>query len=452
MLYDKQIKKEREFSNFSSFKEKSKLKHLQISAAGVAKNNFFMTDGHTQNSLLGNESKDTGKSEGANSVNGKRKDNIKSSWVEYFAYYRKNGGRVFLRPENIVLNQESFVEDFMSERNNLDMWKQINHVTAILSERDDRIEEYRFRYIYEEHKDEPLFDHYQKYVMQLSDNYSYEQVLADRDLQHYASQVNTRTLCLMQSFKLAWFMSIIAGIHIDKMLIVFVRFNKHAYFIMDIRNIHWRLSDSSQLKRIVMQRIVVRDAEYAKQNLGKVISDAYLEDEIAVQNVKKKKAKLDAIYEDQKKNIDLDLYKKEPVDNRSDQAFALFHPGLESMNIRLSDLTDGNVEIEGIKKYFMNLYGTHSYVKKGRVTRPSQEAVTNTDAWNKKMQSRYRINSASAKQLQVREKKGDVYQSPFSPSIVTRKNTMLKVCTNQVRSRPTLDTCAVNNIFSLQFD
>lgn len=356
-------------------------------------------------------------------------------------------------PESIVLSQDAFVDDFMSQRHNLEMWKQISHVTAMLNERDDRIEEYRFRYIFDEHKDDPLFARYRNYIMQLSDNYSFAPVLADRELQHHAQMVNTKTLCLMQAFKIAWFMSIFANIHIDKMMVVFIRLNRHQYFIMDIRNVHWRSSNKSLLNRVVMQRIVVRDNDYTKQHLSKITSDAYKEDESIVKNVEIKRQKLDDIYEGQKRDIDLDLYKKEPVDNRSDQAFALFHPSLDAMNIKLSDMTDGNVEIEGVKKYFMDLYGTHSYIKKGKLEMLGNKSNNDKMAndFNKDANSRYRINSASAKNLITREKKGEVYQSPFSPSIVSRKQKMLRSCTRKTVRDSQVNTKSVNKLFELQF-
>lgn len=316
----------------------------------------------------------------------------------------------------------------MSERHNFEMWQQISHVTAILSERDDRIEEYRCRYIYEEHKNDPLFIHYQKYILQLFDNYSQEQVLAERDLQQYASKVNTKAFCLMQVYKLVCFMEIFVGVHIEKMLVVFVRFDMHRYYIMDIRNIHWRIADPSQFNRVFMEKIIIRDPEYTRQHLGKVMSDAYLEDDEIRNDVNQKQAKLDSIYEEHKRNINLDLYKKEPVDTRADEAFAEFHPELAAMNIKLSDLIEGNVEMKGVEKYFHNLYGTHSHIKKGKLPPYGQGSYPHVSSWNRDGKSRFRINSASATKLIQRGSKGDTYYSPFSEEILWRKKMMLKTC------------------------
>lgn len=339
----------------------------------------------------------------------------------------------------------------MSERNNFEMWKQITHFTAILSEHDNNIDEYRCRFIATEHENEPMFNHIKKYILTLYDNCTAEQILADREMQNAAAYSNPKTFCLMQIYKLYWFFEVFVGVHISKMLVCFVRKNAHSYYIMDIRNIHYKLSDPSKIKHVNYEKIIVRTSEYAKQNLANVLSDAFLEDEKKRKQVEKKKVLLDNIYEEQKKDINLDLYRKEPVDPRSDQAFAQFHPTLAAANIQLSDLTDGNVELEGIQKYFRNLYKTNSHIKKGKVQRLDQR-VTAEDKWKQNTNSKFRINQVSAKNLQTRENKGECYSNPFSPAVLNRKKELLGLCTEDKKHKKPKIQALATSIFRSTFN
>lgn len=105
MIYNKQVKKEREFSNMSSLLDKSHIRHLSNITVGAVKNNFFLTENEPKNQTKTfmnlknanlNESKETFnqeqfKDKDVSKSKPKKKENAMSSWVEYFAYYKQNG-------------------------------------------------------------------------------------------------------------------------------------------------------------------------------------------------------------------------------------------------------------------------------------------------------------------------------------------------------------------------
>lgn len=438
MLYNREVKKEREYSNFSSLKVKAREGSIysSISRSKVSQQKDRVVENKHKSPVSLIQLKELDHQESSLAPSKEKRDKKKNPrenlniYVEYFAYYRYEGSKTILQ-ESILLDQPGFVSEFMSERNNFEEWKKISHFTAILSEHDDNIDEYRCRYIAAEHENEPLFNHYKKYILQLCDNFTFEQIVADRQMQQEAAIHNPKAFCLMQVYKIFWFFEIFVGVHITKMLVCFVRKSATSYYIMDIRNIHYRQSDPTKIKHVNFEKIVVRSAEYAKQHLSHITSDAFMEDEVKKLEVERKKAKLDKIYEEQKRDINLDLYKKEPVDTRSDEAFALFHPTLAAANIKLSDLTDGNIELEGIQKYFKALYRTDAHIKKGRVENLSSRNKTAAAKWRQDSRSNFRINQMSAKNLQTRETKGEPYSNPFSPAIIKRKENLLKLCTDE---------------------
>lgn len=112
MLYNREVKKEREFSNLSGVLELSKVK------PSIIANNFFLTEvpkpaGATQHSKnrqsLGSKPAEAksiasfqqeGSKEGSKKKKEKSKEKLKTKkdsnlaiFVEYFAYYKKNGSK-----------------------------------------------------------------------------------------------------------------------------------------------------------------------------------------------------------------------------------------------------------------------------------------------------------------------------------------------------------------------
>lgn len=326
----------------------------------------------------------------------------------------------------MTLSQQEFVENLMSRRHDFAMWRTISNVTAIFSEGGGKNDTFRLMYIDKEHQNTPLFEKCKDYILQLLDDYRPEHVLLDHSIQQECSKRNITEFCLRQAYKLAWFNEIYRKRHITKMLLVFVRFNSHRYYLLEARNIHHRESDPANIRRFFVEKIQIRDPEYQKQYLGKIMNDFYKEDEEKVERVEAKRKKLHEIYEQFKKDIDLDLYKKIPEDTRSDQAFALFHPKLADMNIKLTDLTEkGNVEVGGVIKYFKQVYGDTLGESKLRWRdlnnrdKAEEDRLALMKAPNEK--SHIRINTAAAKKTLAKTNKGEKYWNPFSEHIYQRK-------------------------------
>ena len=316
----------------------------------------------------------------------------------------------------------------MSRRHDSALWKQTENVTAILSEGHGKYDVFRFRYIDQEHVN-PLSERCKDYVLQLLDDYRIEHVMADHQMQQESAKRNITEFCLRQAYKLVWFHEIFRQRHISKALFIFVRFNKQHYFLLDARNIHYRPSDPRNIKRYYVERLNLRDPEYQKTKLIDVMTDFYQDDEKRNANVKKKQAAMNKIYVEEKKDMNLDLYKVEPKDTRSDEAFALFHPELKK--IKLTDLTENhNVELDGIKGYFRSLYGDPLYKKKLMAYNRISEPPGPTQIWSKDPRSVFRINSANVKSIRNRLNKGDPYENPFEKSKMVNKKNLLKICTS----------------------
>lgn len=333
--------------------------------------------------------------------------------------------------ENIILTQNQFVENLMSRRHDFALWKQIENVTAILSEGHGKYDTFRFRYIDIEHNN-ALNERCKDYVLQLLDDYRPEHVLADKHMQKESSKRNITECCLRQAYKFVWFHEIFRQQHISKALFIFVKFKPNHYYLLDARNIHYRKSDPRNIRRYYVQRLNLRDPEYEKRELAKIMSDAYMEDEAKNEQVVRKLKQLNAIYEQDKRDINLDLYKVEPKDTRSDEVFALFHPELKEMNIHLTDLTENNnVELAGVKEYFRSLYGD-PLCKKSTSPYIKSKPLSSVQIWNSNPQSAYRINSANCQSIRHRLNKGERYDNPFEKKKLERKRNLLQVCVKPV--------------------
>ena len=316
----------------------------------------------------------------------------------------------------------------MSRRHDFVLWKQIENVTAILSEGHGKYDTFRFRYIDTEHCN-PLSDRCKDYVLQLLDDYRPEHVLADKHIQKESAKRNITECCLRQAYKFVWFHEIFRQQHISKALFIFVKFKPNHYYLLDARNIHYRRSDPRNIRRYYVQRLNLRDPEYEKRELAKVMSDAYMEDEQKNEQVSSRLKQLNEIYEQDKRDIDLDLYKVEPKDTRSDAAFALFHPELKDMNINLTDLTENNtVELAGVKEYFKSLYGD-PLSKKNLSPYFAKKPPSAVQGWNRTPQTAYRINSANRSSTRHPLNKAEAYDNPFEKKKIERKRAMLQVCT-----------------------
>ena len=309
----------------------------------------------------------------------------------------------------------------MSRRHDFALWKQIENFTAILSEGHGKYDTYRFRYIDVEHNN-PLSERCKDYILQLLDDYRPEHVLADKHMQKESSKRNITECCLRQAYKFVWFHEIFRQQHISKALFIFVKFKPNHYYLLDARNIHYRKSDPRNIRRYYVQRLNLRDPEYEKRELAKIMSDAYMEDEAKNEQVNRKLKQLNEIYEQDKRDINLDLYKVEPKDTRSDEVFALFHPELKEMN------ENNNVELAGVKEYFKSLYGdplskkTTSLYIKSKLPTPVQH-------WSSNPHSAFRINSANCQNIRHRLNKGEIYDNPFEKKKIERKRNLLQVCT-----------------------
>ena len=318
----------------------------------------------------------------------------------------------------------------MSKRHDSNLWRRINHVTAIFSKDDWKGDDiFRFSYIAAEHQDSPLFEYCKDYILKLLDDFKPERVAADYRLQKEAGKRSVTDYCARQVFKIAWYMEINLKIHIRKALFVFIRFERNRYYILDVQNIHYGPSDPKLIRRAYVETVNQRDEEYTKTHLKNVMNDAYMEDDKKWKQVQEKQKKLNDIYEEAKKDIGLDLYKEVPVDNRSDLAFAEFHPKLNDMNIKLSDLNEGNVETKGIKQYFKRLYGHHrnpkahhnnfllrSNTSKSLQSHPRAEYLTKNS------------NNEKAKNLILRSDKGEEYHNPFGPDYIQQRKHFETVC------------------------
>ena len=95
----------------------------------------------------------------------------------------------------------------MSKRHDLGLWKQISHVTAVLSEA-NKLRIYRFKYVRQEHEGKPLFEYARDYVTELVDNDHPEKIEADMQFQKIRSRRNITEYCMLQAYKIVWLMEI----------------------------------------------------------------------------------------------------------------------------------------------------------------------------------------------------------------------------------------------------
>lgn len=329
----------------------------------------------------------------------------------------------------------------MSKRQDFALWKSISHITAIFGNKEGMAAEtYRLRYQFHEHQDNALFSVKAKtYIQELYENYDYQTVLKDQRRQaHYLKEDLTKYL-LYQAYKIVWYFEIVAKRHIVKMLFVFVKNTVDRYYIMDMRNIHHRPSDPLILDRYVYQTIQFRDPNFKRDYVNKILSEAYTEDPVKCANVERKREKLSAIYEEFKSDIKLDLYKPEPVDNRSDQAFAKFHPELADRNIALSDILEHKVELDGIKDYMRSLYNKkEARISKSQMFRRTQPVPTHNTS------SKYLLNKNAAKALLTRIDKGIQYQDPFGSELLMARKKMARTLGRETKVKQSITDSIFN--------
>jgi hypothetical protein len=69
------------------------------------------------------------------------------------------------------------------------------------------------------------------------------------------------------------------------------------------------------------------------------------------------------LYEEIKKEIDLDIYYEPPKETKSDEVFAIFHPGL---NVKLSDILEGTdgFDTQGFLGYLKTNYDPRELARK----------------------------------------------------------------------------------------
>lgn len=319
------------------------------------------------------------------------------------------------------MSQSAFIDKLMSKRQDFVLWKSISHITAIFGNKEGMAAEtYRLRYQFREHQDNPLFSVKAKtYIQELYENYDYQTVLKDQRRQaHYLKEDLTKYL-LYQAYKIVWYFEIVAKRHIVKMLFVFVKNTVDRYYIMDMRNIHHRPSDPQILDRYVYQTIQLRDPNFKRDYVNKILSEAYTEDPVKWANVERKRKELSGIYEEFKGGIKLDLYKQEPADKRSDEAFAMFHPELADRNILLSDILENQVELDHVKDYMRSLYNKKGVrITKSQMFRRTQPVLCHNTS------SKYLLNQNAARDLQTRIDKGKTYQDPFGAELMHARKKM----------------------------
>lgn len=313
------------------------------------------------------------------------------------------------------MSQTEFTKYLMSKRQEMSFWKNVSHFSAVWVE-EQKFDIVRLRYVAREYDADPLFEYCRNFILQLVDSFSTEVVQADFKVQLASSKLSSTEYCLRMAMKLACFMETCQGIHISKACFEFVRFSKNRYYLLDISNIHWRKADLTKIKRTFQEVVNLRSEQFVKSELKKVMFDPYHEDEAKMAIIRAKQAKMNAMYQEAKQMIGLDLYKQEVPDTRSDQAFAEFHPDLDRMKIKLSDIIDLNVEMGGIKKYFREKYGAasatlESMKKRMKAERDEIQELQANPGKGKSKQ--FAINSQSATQLVFRRHKGSLYESPW---------------------------------------
>lgn len=322
----------------------------------------------------------------------------------------------------------------MSKRHDLTLWKKISNVTAILGERDGKYNIFRLRYDASKYSTHPLYEMAKEYVLKLMDDYKPSYAELDYKKQEYLARHSITDFCLYIVFKIAWFLEIFYERHIAKMQIMFIKFDQYRYYILDASNIHHCNSDPRNINRYFVEKINMRDEEFKNKHLSKVLEHAYQQDDIKMKTINAFQSKLHEIYEEAKRDINLDLYKEEPKDTRSDEAFALFHPQLDEMNIKLTDITENHtVDMKSIKQYFHTLYG-----RKPPPPMPYQIEEREQKLQASKLKSSkslFRIHSNAAKTCQVRASKGEVRSDPFAPEIFKRKKQLQNICVGKYLSQ-----------------
>lgn len=88
----------------------------------------------------------------------------------------------------------------------------------------------------------------------------------------------------------------------------------------------------------------LRDEKFAKEELEDVYNPRVYWDPLRKKQIDEKRQLLHYLYEQIKKDIDLDIYYVPPKETESDDVFSLFHP---NMNVKLSEALEGNCDVEG---------------------------------------------------------------------------------------------------------
>ena len=336
----------------------------------------------------------------------------------HFAYYKSKGRKRMCHTERLFLSQTEFTKYLMSKRQEMSFWKNVSHFSAVLSD-EKQFGIVRLRFVAREYENDPLFEYCRSYVLQLMESFRPELVLADSKVQVESGKLSSTEYCLRMAMKLVCFMEICQGVHVSKACFEFVRFSKHRYYMLDITNIHWRKADLSKVKLTYQEVVNLRSDDYTQQHLKKVMYDNYHEDEEKMRVIQQKQSKMNLMYQEAKEMIGLDLYKKEPIDNRSDEAFAQFHPDLARMKITLSDIIDLNVEMNGIKKYFRDKYGAANATLESMKKRMQAERAAMVEKQQNPGQGKskqFAINSKTASMTIFRRHKGSLYESPWTDS------------------------------------
>ena len=259
-----------------------------------------------------------------------------------------------------ILNDNEFL-GFMMKRQNDTAWQQICHISAIICENDDSWKVFRFKFIFDDYYEDALFLEAKNYIKDLLDDYNLDLIKADREKGIAMMEIDPLKYVKYLSFKIVWFLEMALRIRLSKAMFEYSRDSKGNYWLYNCQNIQYRSSLDKNYDRFIYKKINLRDEEFKRVDLADVYNEKVYWDPKRRQEIESKRLQLHEIYENIKKEIDLDIYYEPPKCTKSDEVFARFHPDL---NAKLSEALERTCDLDGFMKHLIQNYDPKEVKKK----------------------------------------------------------------------------------------